>query len=448
MLVRKSQADAMKTFRHRSQQRAFTLIELLMVIAIIAILAALLLPVISKGKLRARQAQCASNLKQIGVAFHGFAHDHNSRFPMQVRTNEGGTLEFVVRGTPSLFRHFQALSNDLLDVKMLVCPSDRRNAASSFDRLSNTNVSYSLRPLSTYDNTDAQLASDWNIIGGINTSNRIFWSQDVHQGRGNVLFSDGHVEQLVSGLANFAGGGFWTPGPPPGSGGGGSGGGGGPPPGGGGNGGGGGGGGGAPPGGGGGGGSPGGGQNPGGGSGNLGGSQPTAGSPAAGGRSGGGPSASGPGGSSGGSYGGSGPRGGPSGGGVSGGGSGIFSQMENALGTRSTPQQQQSGSKPSIAKTYSTPRTQDIVMPETIALATKSNAARIAAVKTNKPPEIVSEPPPDAPEEWTPTLAAYVAPKDPNNLWPIVLIVLLIVLTTELMRRHRHRRKRRRIAQT
>lgn len=59
--------------------KGFTLIELLMVIAIIAILVALLLPVLSSAKAKAKRTECLNNLKQINYGVHMYAGDNGDR---------------------------------------------------------------------------------------------------------------------------------------------------------------------------------------------------------------------------------------------------------------------------------------------------------------------------------------------------------------------------------
>ena len=74
--------------------RGFTLVELLLVIAVIAVLAALLLPALARAKASAKSAACKSNLRQLGIALTMYVSDYQ-KYPGPIMPEDGGPLEPV-----------------------------------------------------------------------------------------------------------------------------------------------------------------------------------------------------------------------------------------------------------------------------------------------------------------------------------------------------------------
>jgi prepilin-type N-terminal cleavage/methylation domain-containing protein/prepilin-type processing-associated H-X9-DG protein len=210
--------ETMKVLWHRRKSGAFTLVELLTVIAIIGILSALLLPGLTKAKARAKRIECVNDLKELGTAFHLFAHDHQGKFPMQTPMSEGGSFEFVQSGYRVngefyfSYRHFQTLARELTLPKILVCPTDLgRQPARTFAALQNSNISYFVGVNADYDQPQSILAGDRNITNDFIPSSTIVrgtyglrWTRELHFFKGNVLFADTHVEEFNDARFNLS----------------------------------------------------------------------------------------------------------------------------------------------------------------------------------------------------------------------------------------------------
>jgi len=103
----------------RRRRQGFTLIELLVVIAIIAILAAILFPVFSRAREKARQTSCLSNLRQLATAVGQYVQDYDETFPMSVypSLNAAGMCALTMAG---------AIEPYIKNRQIYQCPSEPR----------------------------------------------------------------------------------------------------------------------------------------------------------------------------------------------------------------------------------------------------------------------------------------------------------------------------------
>ncbi len=210
--------------------RAFSLVELLVVLAIVSLLAALLLPVLARARVRAQGVVCAGQLRQLGIAVRLYATDH---------------VDFLPRSQHSAFAHKErpwgsALAPYLggsteswtqLLATVYHCPSDSRVGAWSYG----INVYFELGPEDDYEGKP----QTWRRFGSVTRPSRTilfaenrsqadhlmpnFWARPEdavevahqrHAGRANYLFVDGHTERtsLETTYSPVQGVDLWHPG--------------------------------------------------------------------------------------------------------------------------------------------------------------------------------------------------------------------------------------------
>lgn len=203
-------------------RRGFTLVEVLVVIAVVAILSSILMPVFGRARAAARGTACVSNLRQIGQAFSMYTQDWDSYLP--------GAAPYVSVATPSR-AWMVALQPYMVDRRVWVCPENvvpapsyAYNTLLGYPRLmgmaygegglsveaislpSNTILAYDTPNLRVEANNLNGASSGYGVTvmpGQLSERHplwessfreRVHWQRPRHHDGNNIVFADGHAE--------------------------------------------------------------------------------------------------------------------------------------------------------------------------------------------------------------------------------------------------------------
>ena len=187
--------------------------ELVVVICVLALVAALLLPALAAAKRKASRINCVNNLKQITLGFKRWAGDNDDKYPMQTCVTNDSMMKLFSSGNAYVL--WRIMSNELASAKVLICSEDKDHTGTfSFaDGFSDANISYFFSLDADKSHPQMILSGDSNLaVNGVNvrpgilnlwTNASIGWNADrigrIHPA-GNVALTDSSAVQVPAGV--------------------------------------------------------------------------------------------------------------------------------------------------------------------------------------------------------------------------------------------------------
>jgi prepilin-type N-terminal cleavage/methylation domain-containing protein/prepilin-type processing-associated H-X9-DG protein len=195
----------------RYRLSAFTLIELLCVITIIAILASMLMPALGSMQQRANSIQCAGNLRTIAVAEQAYLQDHSNIFPCIEMTPLGtGASVYPSSFQPAPYLSMVAAFGAYgVSQQTTQCPSDLKSPTPPGSSYTQYGSSYDWRPTLDDENVNQPLiytrrffatsGSSGALLASLSKVRQVYDDNSgssgtgIHFGHRNALYADGHV---------------------------------------------------------------------------------------------------------------------------------------------------------------------------------------------------------------------------------------------------------------
>lgn len=166
------------------KKKIFTIVELLIVIAVIALLAGLAFPVLNKAMAQSRKTSCVNNLRQIGISINGYVNDYRGFLPSAIRIGDGPSDPLSI---PNIVK---------IDKKEIFqCPADTKKVYEEMTYYGRYGTSYEWNIW--YNNRPIESVK-LSVLGNTVKTPLMLDAENFHGSLGkNYLYHDGRVSRSL-----------------------------------------------------------------------------------------------------------------------------------------------------------------------------------------------------------------------------------------------------------